>query len=393
MNTDNAIAVPSFAYMSSSFRRGNHRHKPVEDVIAYMTDFTQTIEEIKKELRETPHHKGTEHYIGRLRARLARIEDKMIEVSTRLRQGSGGSSGFALRKTGDASVVLIGPPSAGKSTLLNKFTNAQSKVAAYAFTTTTVIPGMMFYKDAYIQIFDIPGLLEGASKGKGRGKEVLSVTRNSDLLLIISDVQRINYIEKMTQELEGAGIRINKVRPNVLINKKIIGGITIHTNIKQDLDDLTIKEIASEMGIKNADISIKEKVTIDSLIDSFSTSRVYIPAIFVVNKIDTVHRPQFTDHYLAISAEKGTGLENLKEEIWNKLRLLSVYLVQPNEEPNFESPIIMQEGDLLSDIAVKLGTDFSEKRLAKIWGNAAHFPGQKVPTSIKIKDKMQVRFL
>ncbi len=358
-----------------------------------MTDFTQTIEEIKKELRETPHHKGTEHYIGRLRARLARIDDRLIDMSTRLRQGSGGSSGFALRKTGDASVVLVGPPSAGKSTLLNKFTNAQSKVAAYAFTTTTVIPGMMLYKDAYIQIFDIPGLLEGASKGKGRGKEVLSVARNSDLLLVISDVQRVGYIEKMIQELESAGIRINKVRPNVLIDKKPTGGITIHTNIKQELSDLTIKEIASEMGIKNADISIKEKVTIDSLIDSFSTSRVYIPAIFVVNKIDTVHSSQVTDHYLAISAEKGTGLENLQEEIWKKLKLLRIYLVHSNEEPNFENPIIMREGDTLSIVAEKLGTNFSEKKLAKIWGNSAHFPGQEVPTSIKVEDEMQVRFL
>ena len=358
-----------------------------------MTDFTQTIEEIKKEIRETPHHKGTEHYIGRLRARLARIEDKIYESGVHLRQGSGGSSGFALRKTGDASVVLVGPPSAGKSTLLNKLTNAQSKVAAYSFTTTTVIPGMMLYKDAYIQIFDIPGLLEGASKGKGRGKEVLSVARNSDLLVIISDVQRVNYIEKMVQELEGAGIRINKVRPNVLVDKKPIGGITIHTNIKQDLSELTIKEIASEMGLKNADISIKEKATIDSLIDSFSTSRVYIPAIFVVNKIDTAHGSRFTDHHLTISAEKGIGLENLQEEIWKKLKLLRVYLVHSDEEPNFENPIIMGEGDLLSDVAVKLGTDFSEKKLAKIWGESAHFPGQEVPTSIKVKDGVQVRFL
>src|SRR3989339_1688636 len=353
-----------------------------------MTDFTQTIEEIKKELRETPHHKGTEHYIGRLRARLAKIDDKIYEASSK---SSGGGGGYAVKKTGDASVVLVGPPSAGKSTLLNKFTNAESKVAAYAFTTTTVIPGMMLYKDAYIQIFDIPGLIEGASKGKGRGKEVLSVARNSDLLIIISDVQRIDYIEKMVQELEGSGIRINKAKPNVLINKKIIGGITIHSNIKQGLDDLTIKEIASEMGVKNADISIKEKVTIDSLIDSFSTSRVYIPALFVVNKIDQGNIEN-TD-YLKISAEKSIGLDNLKEEIWNKLKLISVYLVQPNEEPNFDSPIIMREGETLSDVAEKLGTNFSEKKLAKIWGNNAHCPGQEVPTSIKVKDRMQVRFL
>lgn len=359
--------------------------------LSTMTNFTQTIEEIKKELRETPHHKGTEHYIGRLRARLARIDDKIYEASSK---GSGGGGGYAVKKTGDASVVLIGPPSAGKSTLLNKFTNAESKVAAYAFTTTTVIPGMMLYKDAYIQIFDIPGLIEGASKGKGRGKEVLSVARNSDLLIIISDVQRIDYIEKMVAELEGSGIRINKVRPNILITKKPDGGITVHTNIKQDLGEDTIKEIASEMGIKNADISIKEKVTIDSLIDSFSTSRVYIPAIFVVNKIDTVPNTYpLSPNTLPISAEKSIGLDDLKEQIWNKLNLLSVYLVHPDEEPNFNSPIIMREGDLLSDVAIKLGTNFSEKKLAKIWGNAAHFPGQEVPTTIKVKDRMQVRFL
>lgn len=357
-----------------------------------MTDFTQTIEEIKKEIRETPYHKGTEHHIGKLRARLARIEDNLFNWSTRRRQGSGGSSGFALRKTGDVSVVLVGPPSAGKSTLLNKFTNAESKVATYAFTTTSVIPGMMLYKDAYIQIFDIPGLLEGASKGKGRGKEVLSVARNSDLLIIISDVQRINYIEKTVQELEGAGIRINKIKPEVRVDKKPTGGITIHSNIKQDLNQETIKEIATEMGIKNADISIKEKVTIESLIDSFSISRVYIPALFVVNKIDQGNIKK-ADNYLKISAEKEIGLNDLKEKIWNKLKLLRVYLVHPNEEPNFESPIIMREGDLLLDVAQKLGTNFSEKKLAKIWGNAAHFPGQKVPTSIKVKDGMQVRFL
>jgi len=356
-----------------------------------MSDFTQTVEEIKKEIRETPYHKGTEHHIGKLRARLARIEDKIYEAGSKGGGGIGG--GYAVKKTGDASVVLVGPPSAGKSTLLNKLTNAQSKVAAYAFTTTTVIPGMMLYKDAYIQIFDIPGLIEGASKGKGRGKEVLSVARNSDLLIIMSDIQRENFIEKMLQELEAVGIRINKVRPNVLIDKKPTGGITIHTNIKQDLSDLTIKEIASEMGIKNADISVKERITIDSLIDSFSTSRVYIPAIFVVNKIDTVHRSLSTDRYLPISAEKETGLENLKEEIWKKLQLVRIFLVHPDEEPNFESPIIMKEGDLLANVAEKLGTNFSGKKLAKIWGNSARFPGQEVPTSIKVKDEMQVRFL
>ena len=359
-----------------------------------MADFTQTIENIEKEIRETPYHKGTEHHIGILRARLARIKDKIIESGIHLRQGSGGQGGgYAVKKTGDVSVVLVGPPSSGKSTLLNKLTNAESKVAEYPFTTTSVIPGMMFYQDAYIQIFDIPGLIEGASHGKGRGKEVLSVARNSDLIIILSDIQRANQIEKILAELEGAGIRINKKRPKVLINKKPVGGITIHSNIRQGLGEKTIKEIASEMGIKNADISLREKITVDSLIDAFSASRVYLPAIFVINKIDINYQP-LAINYLGISAEKGIALDNLKDEIWKKLELVRVYLVHPDEEPNLENPMIMKKGEILRDVALKIGTDFAEnKKFAKIWGVGAHFPGQEVSLTTKVLEGMKVRFL
>jgi uncharacterized protein len=359
-----------------------------------MSTVSEQITAIEEEIRKTPYHKGTEQHIGMLRARIARLKDKQIEEISRK---SGGGGGYAVKKQGDATVVLVGPPSVGKSTLINILTNAKSKVAPYAFTTVTVIPGMMSYKNAQIQILDVPGLIRGAEEGKGRGREVLSVVRGCDLVIIITDVKNIESYETITNTLYRNGIRMNQSPPNVSIDKKSGGGMFIQANVHLPMGKDGVKQVANEFGIKNADITIKESVDFERLIDAFSPNRVYVPVLYVLNKVD-IQKPtaEIINLYnpALISAETGLNLEDLREKIWETLGFVRVYLVKPDHDPTFDEPVVMKQGDTLSDVANSIGSEFAlEKKSAKIWGNGARFPGQEVSLTLPIKEGMMVRFI
>lgn len=359
-----------------------------------MITIDEQIAQIEEVLRKTPHHKATNGFIGAMRAKIAHLKDK--EIESVVKSGGAGGGGFTVKKQGDATVVLIGPPSAGKSTLINKLTNAESKVAPYAFTTVTVVPGMLKYKESYIQILDIPGLIEGAKAGKGRGREVLSVAKAADLLLIMTDIKRVDMFSKMVDELYGVGIRINETPPKVLIEKRVSGGLEVFSNFKQTFDKETIKEMAREFGIKNGVITLQEKLSERRIIDAFSGNRVYIPAIFVINKVDMdpAFGQKVKGDFVGISADNGLGMNKLIEKIWKTLDFVTVYLVKPDSEPIFEDPMVMRSSETLRDVALKIGSDFAEnKKLVKIWGSMAKFPGQEVSFDTKVAEGMQIRFL
>ena len=128
----------------------------------------EQIKSIEEEIEKTQYNKKTQGHIGLLKAKIARLK---MEQEKRRAASGGGGQGYSVKKSGNATVALVGFPSVGKSTLLTKLTGAKSDVAAYAFTTLDVIPGLMTYKFAKIQILDMPGLIRDASKGKAEAEK------------------------------------------------------------------------------------------------------------------------------------------------------------------------------------------------------------------------------
>lgn len=99
----------------------------------------------------------------------------------------------------------------------------------------TCIPGVLQYKGSKIQLLDLPGIIEGAKDGKGRGKQVIAVARTCNLIIIVLDSTRPMQHKKIIEhELEGFGIRLNKGPPDIEFKKKDKGGITISRMVDSD---------------------------------------------------------------------------------------------------------------------------------------------------------------
>lgn len=252
---------------------------------------------------------------------------------------------------------------------------------------------MLEYKGARIQIIDAPGIIEEASSGRGRGKEVLSVIRNADLILIVVDVFTVDKIKVIKEELYRAGIRINQSKPKIKIKKKERGGIEISSPFKLNLSERTIKEVLNEYSLHNASVVImEEELTVEKLIDALSRNRVYVKAITCINKIDLLSRQQLEQldrrfpEAIKISAEKEINLDLLKEEIFRILELIRIYLKPPRGNADFQKPLIMRKGAKIADVCERIGISPEKVKYAVISGNSARHEKQRAGVEHELSD-------
>jgi len=364
----------------------------------------EEIEELEQEIADTPYNKSTEKHIGRLKAKLA---EKKEELERRQQSGSGGSGGYAVEQHGDATVALVGFPSVGKSTLLNALTAADSDVGDYEFTTLDVNPGMLQYRGANIQLLDVPGLIGGAAEGRGGGQAVLSVVRTADLVLFVLDAFEVDQYEHLRRELYDNKVRLDQEPPGVSIREKGKGGIRVTSSVDQDLDDETVAEVLRQHGYVNADVTIREPVDVDRLVDGVLDNREYLPSLVAVNKMDLVDHAYLDtveeqlrehgidpDEAVYISAEEEKGLDALNERIWDALDLVRVYMDKPGRGVDREEPLVVRRGATVADALEKLGSDIEERfRFARVTGPSAKHDGQQVGRDHQLEDEDVMRLV
>jgi GTP-binding protein len=169
-----------------------------------------------------------------------------------------------------ADVGLVGFPNAGKSTLISAISAARPKIADYPFTTLEPNLGIVKYR-AYdsFTVADIPGIIEGAHKGKGLGHKFLRHIERTKIILFLIDITSENYendYEILYNEL--------KSYSNKLIEKKILLSLS-----KADLADDEKRKEVSELKIGTGKVS---------------------PIIF--------------------SSVKKTGIQNLLDKLWDAIK-------------------------------------------------------------------------
>lgn len=365
----------------------------------------EKIDDIKKEMARTQKNKATNGHLGLLKAKLAKLRTELLTEGC---TGTGNSEGegFAVAKSGDGRVALIGFPSVGKSTLLDSLTTTESAVGSYEFTTLTCIPGNVMYKGTKIQLLDLPGIIDGASEGKGRGREVIAVAKTSDVVMMILDAgaeHSKNHRGILEVELEACGLRLNKTPPNITFRQKKTGGVKVNMTVPLTFMGSTqaeaaknVHNILKEYRIFNCELMIRCDCTPDEIIDVIEGNRKYIRCLYVYNKVDTItiedcDRLARLPNTIVISVHAQLNLDRLLEKMWEYLGLTRIYTKRKGGPPDFSEPVVLTQGrrGLTVESACKTisGEMLKIFNFAMVWGTSTKHSPQRCGLTHKLEDE------
>lgn len=156
---------------------------------------------LQKMLSVAPDHKGSEKLRKQIKTKIAKLKDSIKKSSKK-----GGYQKVSIKKDGAALISIVGTTNSGKSTLLNKLTNANAKVADYPFTTKKPVQGVLDYKGIKLQIVEIPAIVKNFHETE-LGPSLLAIIKQSDLVILTFNDPE----EKKLLDRELANVSVKRV--------------------------------------------------------------------------------------------------------------------------------------------------------------------------------------
>jgi len=252
---------------------------------------------------------------------------------TRVRSRAVQRDSIAVTREGAAQIALVGPPNAGKSSLLDALSHIQIKIGDYAFTTLRPVPTLTRIEGILVQLVEIPGLIAGANEDRGGGRALLGVLRNADGIVYCQAMDApFDALRDVRNEVDAAGID----HPAILAATKA---------------DEARPESLERLQAAFPDLPV-----------------------FPVSIIDD------------------ESLDRLKAAIWSLTGLHRIFLRRPGDDTT--DPIAVPAGATIADVARSIHKDFAITcRGARVWGPSARFDGQQVGRDHVVSDGDAVEVL
>jgi len=206
-----------------------------------------------------------------------------------------------------ADVGLVGFPNAGKSTLLSVVSAAKPKIADYPFTTLEPILGIVDVRGSYSFIMaDIPGIIEGASEGKGLGLRFLRHIERNSLLLFLVPADS-DSIKKEYEILLGELMRYN---PDLLDKQRVLA-ISKSDMLDEELEEELSKELPSGVPcIFISSLTQKGIISLKDLLWKELNKQVFHDTESIVHKPMNIQLDDFEDDFDFSFEENETGSDD-----------------------------------------------------------------------------------
>ncbi len=295
------------------------------------------VEALEEMLSIIPKHKGTDKLRADLRRRLSKFKDQ----SQKKKGGSRRKAAFSISKEGAAQVALIGPPNAGKSSLVDLLTNTSPEISDFPHTTQKPTPGMAPYEDIQYQLVDTPPIT----------KEYMEplmgdLIRHADILVVLLDLHgsTLQQYEDVMDILHSLRVYADKNEvPLDLRKAPFIKKILVALNKMDKVEDIEDLDVFMEL------------------------TDIRLPCI-------------------GMSARTGKNIPLFMKHIFDLSEVIRVYTKSPGKEPDMKAPYVIPRGSTLEELAGRVHKDFVETlKNARIWGRAVR-DGQMVQRDYVMQD-------